>query len=129
MKTSIQAFSIILLFLFAACDKEAVKLDSNSLPGTWKLRESYMSDGGKGKWKKSTADIVVEFKADGKLAGNAYPDYVSYNIKDAATIVLLKKDSTEQNYAYELKNGILSMNPSGPIICIEGCGSRFYKIK
>jgi hypothetical protein len=129
MKSAIRVFAILLVFVFAACDKEDVKLDTNSIPGTWKLRESYISNGAEGNWEKSKADLVVEFKADSSLAGNAYPEYVTYKVKDASTIVLFKKDNTAQNYTYALKDGTLSMSPSGPIFCIEGCGQRFYKIK
>jgi hypothetical protein len=129
MKTAIKLLPIVLLFLFAACDKENVKVDASSLPGTWKLSESYSSNGSKGSWTKSKDNLVVEFNSDGSFSGNAYPDYVSYSIKDGSTIVLLKKDKTEQNYAYGIKNGVLTMSPSGPIMCIEGCADHFNKIK
>jgi hypothetical protein len=128
MKSAIKLFSIVLLFLFAACDKENVKLDTNSLPGTWKISESFISNGGKGEWTKNKSNVVLEFKADGSLAGNAYPDYVSYSVKDGTTIVFMKKDKTEQNYVYKLNDGMLTMSPSGPIMCIEGCADRFRKI-
>lgn len=128
MKRAIQIFSIVLLFLFAACDKETVELDQDSIPGKWKLRESYSSNGGPGKWEQSKKDLVVEFKTDGTLAGNVFQEYVSYSIQDTKTIVFLKADKTEQNYAYELKDGILTMSPAGPIMCIEGCADRFVKI-
>ena len=128
MKRAIQIFSIVLLFLFAACDKETLELDQDSIPGKWKLRESYSSDGGPGKWEQSKKDLVVEFKTDGTLAGNVFQEYVSYTIQDTKTIVFLKADKTEQNYGYELKDGILTMSPAGPIMCIEGCADRFVKI-
>lgn len=128
MRRAIQILSIVLLFLFTACDKETVELDQDSIAGKWKLRESYLSEGGAGKWEQSKKDVVVEFKTDGSLAGNAFQSYVSYSIKDTKTIVFSKADKTEQNYAYELKDGVLTMSPSGPIMCIEGCADRFVKI-
>jgi hypothetical protein len=129
MKSSIKFFSVVLLILFTACTKEDVKLDTSTLPGKWKLSESYISNGAIGTWEQSKATVVVEFKVDGSLAGNAYPQYASYSIKDASTITLLRADKTEQNYAYQLKDGLLTMSPSGPITCIEGCADRFKKIK
>jgi len=128
MKRAIQIFSIVLLFLFAGCDKDTVELDQDTIPGKWKLRESYISDGSPGKWEQSKKDLVVEFKTDGSLAGNVFSNYVSYVIKDTKTIVFMKADKTEQNYAYELKDGVLTMSPSGPIMCVEGCADRFIKI-
>lgn len=128
MKRTIQIFSIVLLFLFAGCDKDTVELDQDSIPGKWKLRESYVSDGSPGKWVQSKTDLVVEFKSDGTLAGNVFTGYATYTIKDAKTIVLFKADKTEQNYAYELKDGVLTLSPAGPIMCIEGCADRFVRI-
>jgi hypothetical protein len=128
MKRAITLFSIVILFFFTACDKENVKLDTNTLPGTWKISESFSSNGGKGEWTRNKSNLVVEFKADGSLAGNVYPDYVTYIVKDGSTIVFMKKDKTEQSYAYKLSEGTLTMSPSGPIMCIEGCADRFRKI-
>lgn len=128
MKNAIKLLSIVLMLFFAACDKEDTKLDRNTLPGKWKLSESWASGGsGKVDWKPVKKQVVVEFKEDGSLAGNAFEGYVSYVIKDSETLVLLKADKTEQKYTYSLADGKLTMSPAGPIYCIEGCGDRYIK--
>jgi hypothetical protein len=32
-----------------------------------------------------------------------------------------------QNYSYNISTDTLTLSPSGPIICIEGCAIRFVK--
>ena len=128
MKSAIKLFLILLVVLFAACDKDETKLDNNSLTGKWKLSESWASEGsGKADWKPVKTSVVLQFKEDGSLAGNAFEGYVSYVIKDSKTLVFLRADKTEQNYTYALENGKLTMSPAGPIVCNEGCGSRYTK--
>ncbi len=129
MKNAIKFLSLCLFFLISACDKEDVKLDTKTLSGKWKLAESYLSTGAAGEWKKEKGEFVVEFRTDGTLAGNVYPEFVSYSIKDSSTVVFKKKDNSEQSYSYEIKDGKLRMSPTGPIMCIEGCGLGFVKFK
>jgi hypothetical protein len=129
MKTTLKILSVVLIFLFSACDKEEVNLDSSGLPGKWVMSESLMDIGnGQGKWEKTKSNLVLELKVDGSLAGNAFPDYVRYTVKDSVTLVFHKRDQTEQNYRYEFVNGKLSMSPAGPIWCIEGCGTRYTRV-
>jgi hypothetical protein len=130
MKFATKLLSIVLVLFFAACDKDDAKLDRNTLPGKWKLSESWASEGsGKQDWKPVKTQVLVQFKDDGSLAGNAFEGYVSYVIKDSKTLVLMKADKTEQNYSYTLTDGKLTLSPAGPIYCIEGCGSRYIKTK
>lgn len=129
MKNAIKIFSIVCLLLFSACDKENAELDNSSLPGKWKLSETWASSGsGKEDWKPTKSQVVVEFKTDGSLAGNAFSDYVHYVVKESGKVVFTKADKSEQNYSYELKDGKLTMYPDGPIYCIEGCGDRYVKV-
>ena len=72
-------------------------------------------------------DYVV-FGADGNLSGPAFPDFKFYTVTDKATINMTKADkSVYQNYYYRIKNDTLSMSPSGPSICIEGCAIELVK--
>ena len=129
MKTTLKILSVLLIFLFSACDKEEVNLDSNSLPGKWVMSETLMGIGdGLPQWKKTKSTVVLELKNDGSLAGNAFPDYVRYMVKDSVTLVFHKADQTEQIYAYEFVNGKLSLSPNGPIWCTDGCGTRYTKV-
>lgn len=130
MKIAIKLFSLVVLLFLASCDKDETKFDSNTLTGKWQLSESYSSGGsGKEDWKPVKTQLVVQFKEDGSLAGNAFEEYISYVIKNETTVVLIRADKTEQNYIYALKDGKLTMSPAGPIYCIEGCGSRYFKVK
>ena len=129
MKATLKILSVALIFLFSACKKEEVTLDSSSLPGKWWMSESYMDIGnGKGNWKKTKSNVLLEFKNDGSIAGNAFPHYVRYTVKDSVTLVFYTQDETEQNYSYDFVNGKLSMSPAGPTWCTDGCGTRFTKI-
>lgn len=129
MKNAIKLLSICLLFLISACDKDEDKLDTNTLPGKWKLMESYVVTGGYGDWRQQNSDLIVEFKDDGTLAGNAYAAYVSYTRKDSHVLIFKAADGAEQEYNYELRDGKLRLSPNGPIMCIEGCGQGFVKVK
>ncbi|HWW42395.1 lipocalin family protein [Pedobacter sp.] len=123
------------LFLMVSCSKDNAKLVvDDTLQGTWKLSASYADIGnGQGKWmpvsEHSASLYLVTFKDNGVLEGNAYSDYSTYSVKDSVTLTFFKKDKTEQNYRFKISNGELTMSPAGPIMCIEGCGSKFVKTK
>lgn len=116
-----------------SCSKDKAKLIvDETLSGTWKLSASYADIGnGQGKWtpvSEHSASLVT-FKDNGVLEGNAFSDYSTYSVKDSVTLTFFKKDKTEQNYRFKIGNGELTMSPAGPIMCIEGCGSKFVKTK
>jgi hypothetical protein len=129
MKNSLRLLSMIILFLVTSCDKENVSLDRETITGRWKLTETLADIGnGSGKWTpvapKDTK--IVEFRADGSLSGNAFPDYVDYILEDSVTINLIRKDLHLGVYRYSFENGKLNMGYKG---CIEACGLRFEKIE
>lgn len=129
---SLNILSIIPLFFIFACSKEKVEISTANLTGRWIITESLADIGdGKGDWKAVSKNNLtyVEFKADGGLAGSAFPSYVSYAIKDSTTVTFKDKDQVIQNYAIQLKDRKLTMRPAGPIFCMEACGTRFEKIK
>lgn len=132
MKNSLKVLSLLFIFLISSCDKENVNLDRKSLTGKWKLTETFADIGnGKAKWKAVSKKEVkhVEFRANGELGGDAFPDYISYAIKDSVTISMTHKNQSIQNYSYQFEDDKLSMSPAGPIMCIEGCGIRFEKVQ
>lgn len=121
------------LFLMVSCSKDKAKLIvDETLSGTWKLSASYADIGnGQGKWTSVSehSASLVTFKDNGVLEGNAFSDYSTYSVKDSVTLTFFKKDKTEQNYRFKISNGEMTMSPAGPIMCIEGCGSKFVKTK
>jgi len=133
MKKSIQLLLLVLVFFVAACDKDSLQPNDNTLTGKWKLSETLADPGdGNGKWttvaKKKPYDYV-EFKENGDLAGNFFTEYKSYMLKDDITIQFSIDEDRKQEYKYNIENGVLTMSPSYPSSCIEACGIRFVKVK
>jgi len=132
MKT-LSFISLLFLGLFLiTCKKDNSGVVDNTLTGRWKLSETYADPGdGSGKYlpvaKTNTAYVI--FNADGTLIGTAFPNDVSYAIKDSVTLAITSKSHAVENYAYKITNGVLQMSPAGPIFCIEGCGQRFTKTR
>lgn len=126
---------LILLLFITSCSKDKANIThDDTLKGTWKLSESYIDIGdGRGKWRPvseySTQISLLTFKDSGVLDGSAYSKYVTYAVKDSITLTFYEKDKTEQNFRFNISNGVLTMSPSGPIFCIEGCGQKFRKLK
>lgn len=127
-----------ILFFFAACSKDntesaGLSADPSVLTGKWKLSETRMDIGdGKSEWKpvEKGTDKYLEFKENGSLSGNTFPNYPLYSLKDSSIIMFKEADGIKyQNYRYELKDGKLSMSPAGPIWCIEACGGRYIKVE
>ena len=127
MKSLLKRCLVTLVIFTVSCKKDSL---INSLNGTWKQTEYYMSIGGPGSWKQvdKKSNYYVQINKDGTLAGNSYSDYKTYTIKDSTIVTFYKPDGTFENYYYTITNNVLTLSPAGPIICIEGCGNRFTKI-
>jgi hypothetical protein len=134
--TIMRTFTNILLILAviltsAACKKDAI--DSNSaLLGKWKLIQTSYSIGG----PQITVDVpekadhdYVQFDKSGKLSGTIFKEYERFTIKDSISIIVYKKDDTQQNYSAIITNGKLRLSPAGPIFCTEGCSQTFVKVE
>lgn len=138
MKIYTKLLVIAAILFFAACSKdntESVDLfvDPAVLTGKWKLSETRMDIGdGKSEWElvdKGTGKYI-EFKENGSLSGNTFPNYPVYSLKDSSIIMFKEADGIKyQNYRYELKDGKLSMSPAGPVWCFEACGARYIKVE
>jgi hypothetical protein len=120
------------LFLIT-CKKDNSGGNDNTLTGKWKLTETLDDPGnGSGKWmavpQKANYDYVT-FNSSGKLGGTVFSTDVTYALKDSITLTFTSKDGVLQNYRYSIKNGTLVMSPAGPIMCIEGCGIKFIKVR
>ena len=119
-----------LITLFS-CKKDNSAKD-NTLTGKWKLTETY-ADPGNGKVNyiavpKDNKEYI-SFNGDGTLDGSGFANGTTYVVKDSVTIAVTSKDNTVENYRYSIKNGTLQMSPAGPIVCIEGCGTRYRKMR
>ncbi|RYE27194.1 MAG: hypothetical protein EOP42_19565 [Sphingobacteriaceae bacterium] len=122
---------VIMIFTFtiflAACKKGN---NSNALVGKWRETAYYLSIGGPGYWTSvSTKDnTYIMFNQNGALTGTYYPGSAHYEIKDSVTVTIYDQNGKYENYHYEIINGVLTLSPSGPIICIEGCATRYIKV-
>lgn len=126
MKRLIKILSVTLIIFIFSCKKDS---SNTSITGKWKETEYYLSIGDPDSWMpfSSNTNYYVQFNNNGSIGGNVFSGYIKYTIKDSKTITLYKQDGTFANYSYSIVNGILEMNPLGPIVCTEGCGSRFTK--
>lgn len=120
------------LFTVCSCKKDNSVLRDPDLIGKWKIVANKAGIAGPGVWINVPKDSnqQIEFKADGGLAGNTRfsEDYATYKIKDSITFTLTKKNSDiTQNYQYRLKRDTLTIEPAGPIFCIEGCEIKLAK--
>ena len=121
---------LIIAVLAASCRKTGVSVDASKLQGKWKLTEDFISDGSPGQWQpvaqKQNYDYV-QFDANGHLESTVYTTYQNYAVTDSVTLTFSKTDTLE-HYRYTLQGETLTLSPSGPMICIEGCGNRFIKV-
>lgn len=122
---------IIMIFVFAiflgACKKGD---NSNALVGKWRETAYYLSSGGPGYWTSvSTKDnTYIQFNQSGALTGTYYPGSAHYEIKDSATVTIHEQSGNYENYHYQIANGVLTLGPIGPIVCIEGCATRYARV-
>ena len=126
----IYALLLIPVFLAPGCTKSAVGVNPSRLQGKWKLTQSYSSDGSAALWQPvpQKADYdYVQFDANGHLEGTVYTAYQNYAVTDSVTLTFSKVDTLE-HYHYTLQAGTLTLSPSGPVFCFEGCGNRFIKV-
>ncbi|OOQ58152.1 lipocalin family protein [Mucilaginibacter pedocola] len=144
MKT-ITKLSACIFFLFAAaCTKmQEVVLTNASIAGTWKLDATYADPGdGSGTYHPVTIATTntITFKPDGKIETVGLDDsenflmhfsqYTTFAIKDSTTLIFKEPtDTTSQKYLYKIEGDKLTLIPAGPVMCIEGCGTRFQKQK
>jgi len=128
MKNATLLFCAVCIIAAGSCKKENQINKDQSLIGKWRVNAYYLSDGGPGYWTNAEENQYVEFYNNGTLGGNAFTGYLTFAIKDNVTLFMKKNnDTTKYNYSYRIKHDTLTMSPTGPIICIEGCAVRFIK--
>jgi hypothetical protein len=125
--------AVATVFVFAVgCEKNTENKNyDNTLPGTWKEYQSFISPGAGGEWKnvngitiilKSDSTYVTdnENSAWGKSGRIANVTDSSFSIMSNSTNFI-----SPRNCRYTIKDGVFEVWYN----CIEGCGSRFGKVK
>jgi hypothetical protein len=127
-----KSFFAIVLFtaisIFSSCDEK--DLVTHTLLGKWELADTYLSIGGPLIYKKASEEnqIVLTFKNSGELSSSDNI-YKAYRLKDSVTVTFIKKNDSEEDYFFRIDSGLLNLSPRGKAMCIEGCGSRYRKLK
>lgn len=132
MKTYIYISITIAAFsLCSACKKES-NGSRSPLTGIWRSTEG-LADAGNGnaKWLPiaENEQVILQFNTDGRLEGTAFPNYVSYTLKDPVTVTFASEKKELQNYSFSISDGKLTISPAGPVVCYEGCATRFVKVR
>jgi hypothetical protein len=120
----------VLCLLLAACKKDDGP--ALALTGKWQLRQTIESEAMGGKWQnvqKESEIESLEFRADGTYQSNLKPNFTRYSVKpDSSKITITSPAGKKYVYLYKLDSKYLTFSEIEPIICIEGCSSRFVKI-
>ncbi|RZM27798.1 MAG: hypothetical protein EOO88_11395 [Pedobacter sp.] len=129
----IKRYSVLLIILtmsalFSSCEKDGV--NTPTLLGTWKLTESYADPGdGSGKYVKVPKDSqkLLVIGEDGTITGDALPVSSYKVLSDPDRLQVLVKGQTNPIiFFYKLSGNTLNLTGGG---CIEGCGSKFERVK
>lgn len=132
MKISIAIF----LLFFLTCQKDDVfddtPIDQTGLVGEWLLTETYISPGGKTEWKKVNNGYRYLFKTDGSYNKiRTTTESGNYQINESELFLYVgnagEKDTLGFNTNFNEAKTVLTLSPSYPNICIEGCLYRYQK--
>ena len=127
-------FTVVLIWV-GACQKSTVAV-KKTLIGEWKETATYYSTGGPATWVAVPAntDYYINFNGNNTVKSNVFPDFSRYTVADSVTITFTNSDDAikngkvkTQNYRYIISHDTLTMSPSSPPLCVEGCGVRFVK--
>ena len=128
---------LVFIFLVAACssnDSESnIPLEAKNLIGQWQLVATYSSPGGATEWQNVENGFSYTFKDDG-----TYLMTTSENVIEQSGVFRFENEeifmdfnfegaSKTEGYTAELTTTQLTLSPSFPTICIEGCFYRFEK--
>ncbi|MBI1780831.1 MAG: hypothetical protein HYR66_05620 [Sphingobacteriales bacterium] len=118
-----------LLVLIISCKKNNDKTYDNTLQGTWKEYQSYVSPGAGGEWKNVNG-ITVTLNTDSTYTST--DEYSAWGksgklteLTDSSFIINVNSNSFiyPRHCRYTIKDGVFEVWYN----CIEGCGSRFRK--
>ncbi|WP_445748358.1 lipocalin family protein [Polaribacter sp.] len=137
MKKLILTLAVILSFN-SCSQSENNEKENLSLIGTWKLIESYSSDGGNTpSWKTVENGYIYTFNSDGSFTSNRFSECTKGNYKITDNKLTLTFDCAGFNTGIENSPGVfieeliydntnMILKPTY-LTCIEGCGFKFQK--
>ena len=138
MKTLILFFSII--FSITSCNSDDTNKQDNNIIGTWKLIETYGSDGGNNpQWTLVNNGYMYTFNENGSFTSNRFSECSEGNYSISANNLTLDYSCSNfdtgiettagtflEEYSFEGTNIILTPTY---LTCIEGCKFKFQKIE
>ncbi len=128
MKTLIA--TLLVLATLIGCNIENEREQESPIYSTWKLIETYGSDGdSEPKWTTINNGYVYTFKKDGRIITNRFICNGSYQILNNTITIDFNCPSSQFNltYSYTIENEYLVLVPD-PINCDEGCSEKFKKM-
>ena len=126
-------FLILSIFLFiTGCSEEEAKQQEDPIYGTWKLIETYGSDGGNNpQWVSITDGYEYTFNDDGNIISDRFTCNGSYTLL-SSNQVTINFDCVDSQfnlmYTYSFENQNLILTPD-LLNCDEGCGEKYEKIE
>ena len=138
MKNLILIFSILIIFI--NCANDDTNKQENSIIGTWKLIETYGSDGGSNpQWSTITNGYSYTFNQSGNFTSNRFSEcsegkysisgddlILDYGCNGFTTSIENPEGTFIEKFIFERGNLILTPTY---LTCIEGCGYKFQKIE
>lgn len=128
---------LILLFLLViGCDNEGlgkeVPTTLNNLVGQWQLTQTYISPGGATEWVDVTNGYSYVFNSNGtyqQIEDNTTLEEGTYRIEEDNLFLDFESDGEEKilGFFLEITDKTITLSPSFPSICIEGCLYRYRK--
>lgn len=121
-----------IFFLITGCSEGEAEQQENSIYGTWKLIETYGSDGGNNpQWTSIVDGYTYTFNDDGTIISDRFTCNGGYTLisSNQVTINFNCVDSQFNlmyTYSFENQNLILTPDLSN---CDEGCGEKYEKIE
>ncbi|MFI5160391.1 MAG: hypothetical protein ACHQHN_03900 [Sphingobacteriales bacterium] len=128
--TSIIKWALCLVTILITClsFKQENAIKSKFLFGKWHPYQEYGSDGvHPGRWGKSPdSGKYVKFQKNGRISGTYFTNALSYELKDSVTIAIVYKERV-QEYRFKMDKRTLTISPSKPNYCDEGCATKLIK--
>ena len=107
MKTFTRILIAIAALAFLSTCKKENGTHRTPLTGIWRSVEGLADPGdGSGTWQPIAENnqVILQFDTDGRLEGTAFPEYVSYTLKDSVTVTFTSGKKEVQNYRFSINN-------------------------
>lgn len=127
---------VIFLLFFLTCQKDDVfddtPIDQTGIVGEWLLKETYISPGGETEWKEVNNGYRYIFKPDGSYTKiSSTTAFGNYDVNESELFLYVgntnEKDTLGFYANFNEAKTVLTLSPSFPHICIEGCLYRYQK--